>query len=341
MKTFDHFLREADVRSVQAQKAASAGADAYGGVGDIAGSVASVAGGNVLGVWGVIKSVLQAYKGIVETSTAISHLADIQTSRKKLIAFIGRQHGKNIAEEYAEIVFDADESIIPLIPPASWNEIVSSFVAGLNGRIDDYRNLTFNHAVSVVLEKNLDRVKGVAANNAQKMDAHLTRLEKQYENPLKEFIRQTTGRPAPVSKEKERASQRDEPSSSWAADAMDRADRETGYSSTFDDDKPKEKQYKKNWVGGYKWEDALELAIDQLEKTHHSIFGSDEEEGPDPQTIVKWLRDKEFARRLSKSIGSWRSKWLTPEMVIQQAKRQIAEDAEAKRYSDLPPGWHH
>lgn len=303
MQTFDKFLDEADISREEKKRLASGGAGIYGGVGGIAKGVASAATGNLSGVWEVIKSTLQAYKGIVETSGSLSKISKIEATRKSLIAYISRINGEHVANEYAEIVFDVDENIIPLIPPTNWDEIVTSFVEGLNGKIDDYRNLTFNHAVSTVLSKNLDKIKGIAATQAARMDANISRLEKQNDNPLKKFIAYETGKPAPVTKEREQQ----------ARDASGE-----GEPAASDPNKSKHSIWKRLF-GNPQEDEALKGALALLWKEKYSgkfdgKYGAD----VDAFKVMSKLRDRSFAKYVIKVLKETH-KSITPESIAMAA----------------------
>ena len=90
----------------------------------------------------------------MDTADALGKLGDVQRLHSRLYSHISETHGEEVAQQYVDAVFEADDDIVPLIPPASWDEIMDSFVNGLNGRISNYQDLTFTHAISAVLEKN-------------------------------------------------------------------------------------------------------------------------------------------------------------------------------------------
>jgi len=190
MKTFQDFLdiHEADARRLQAQRAGMAGKGAYDAGMDIAQGVAAVASGNVLAMFKLLKDAFDAYKAVTETTTAASMLVESQRLHMKLHDHIAKTINKETADAYVSVVFDVDAKIIPMIPPDSWNDIMSEFVSNLKGNMSDFKSLTFAHAIASQFGKHLGEVNSVIEGQADQWGVKLAKLEaKQQASPLKSF----------------------------------------------------------------------------------------------------------------------------------------------------------
>ena len=307
MKTFDMFLFEADARRLQVGKAAQAGSKLAGGVSGVAGAAGSLASGNFFGgIWGVLKSTLAAFEGITDTADALSKLSDIQRLHSRLHAHISDKHGSDVADQYVEAVFEADDDIIPLIPPASWDSILDTFLEALNGKMEDYQNLTFTHAIATVLEQNITRVKAVVASKQSKWDKKLQSLDRRY-HAMDDFF--------------------DKPSEPTRSPAW--------YEEPpAEEKKATQKKQTKSFWGGYN--DMEQLKTDALAMLKDTDLppgwhGDDE----DSQIAAMLHDEKEFKRLIDYVGGNYLDRRLTPKNLIAAAKKILASQPKKRSYDDM------
>jgi hypothetical protein len=323
MMNFDRFLAEADARNLQAGKVAQAGGKLARDVGGLAGAAGSLAGGNFFsGIWGVLKSTLSAYEGITDTANALGRLNQIQSIHSRLYSHIASQHGESVAQQYVEAVFEADDDIIPLIPPASWDSILTQFVTSLSGNIEDYQNLTFTHAIATVLEHNMERVKGVIASKQSKWDRKLQVLDRQY-HAIADFFDNTSGKTS--------SSRKSKPFADVFGDGPEDEPRgESPQIDTFGDSSnlTKKKPRLSKW-GGYL--DMEELKRDTLAKLKQTDlpFGWDDSADADRE-IVDLVKTK-FKELTNWVAGNFIDRRLTPKNIIAAAKKMIAEKERLER----------
>lgn len=301
MKTFDMFLFEADARRLQVGKTAAAGGKLAGGVSGLAGAAGSLASGNFFGgIWGVLKSTLTAFEGITDTADALGKLSEIQRLHSRLHEHISQSHGSDVADQYVEAVFEADDDIVPLIPPASWDSILDTFLEALNGKIEDYQNLTFTHAIATVLEQNMARVKATVDSKQSKWDRKLQMLDRKY-HAMDDFFGHETQQEPPAEPEPARAA-------------------------------PAKKT--KSWWGGYK--DMEELKRDTLAQLRNLDLpqGWDGEESDDHQ-IAAMINDKEQFEKLVQYVsGNLLDRRLNPKNII-AAARKLMPKPQAPQHDDL------
>lgn len=302
-------LFEVDARRIQSQKAGEAGGQAYGGAAGIASGVSSLAAGNVFALWEVLKSALEAYKGITKTTEALQLLIKTQSIYKKLHKHISSTLGKGIADQYVEAVFDADQGIIPMIPPDSWNDIMRTFVSGLEGGMEDYKNLTFAHAIGAVLERNLSRVQSVISGQASKFDRKLQSLESEHgrgqESPIRSFMQQN------------------QQQQQWTPG------------------EPRFTRGNKNWLGGYKNMD--ELYDDTKKLIDQWADNNRWERGMLRITdgVRKWWEEErnEAFNLAMKEVGILGNQRLTPQVLLKAAIKAYQKLVEETRQRQKPHGF--
>jgi hypothetical protein len=319
MKTFDRFLTEADAKSISAKRTADAGGKLAGGVSGLAGAASSLAGGNFLGgVWGVLKSTLAAFEGFTDTAAALGKLSQIQKLHSRLYSHIASQHGEDVAGEYVKAVFEVDDDIILHVPPADWDSIFGMFIESLNGKIDDYQNLTFTHAIATVLEQNMARVKASLESQKSKWDRKLQLLDNRY-HALEDFF-QSSGESKPKTKPTAKPAPKADDYSGFSSYTQSHDD---GSNDIFGGE-PSADRPKTNRRGDYL--DMDELKSDALAMLHAKDLPSDMDDNADQHQEIASFLEKHFKDVVKGVSKNWWYNKLTPENLIKTAESMIAKE---------------